>query len=377
MLQIDHVYEFFNITLFNNITVHTLPNGVLPLTNKATLSSDDIHVFNLNNSHFKIFLWDQEPVIPSFYPKYLERFNQWCVDSSSVSAFVVSEKSEEVDTIGLPILYYFFHGFAALDWYRGHRVLNYNKLVVKTYQYDFVSFNRIILNDRSYRIYFVSKLMELGLLDHGQVSFNVTDNSFDDWRDEVSDPYTKLSEYAKQHAENYLTTVDKLVIDQSNLPGYASADIPRNIDAFWHIVSETVFYYDKLHLTEKIFKPIVSKQPFMLLAAPGNLSYLRSYGFKTFDGIIDESYDKIIDNDERIDAVVKQIQWYCNLSSEEKQNVIERLTPIVEYNFHHFYGEFKHIITQELVANCKSLFKQIGYDDSTVAYNDIYHILTQ
>jgi hypothetical protein len=35
----------------------------------------------------------------------------------------------------------------------------------------------------------------------------------------------------------------------------------------------------------------------MLLAAPGNLAYLKSYGFKTFDSVIDESYDTIQDND--------------------------------------------------------------------------------
>ncbi len=54
----------------------------------------------------------------------------------------------------------------------------------------------------------------------------------------------------------------------------------------------------------------------MLLAAPGNLAYLKSYGFKTFDAVIDESYDLIQDDNERIDSVVAQMKWYCNLSQE-------------------------------------------------------------
>jgi hypothetical protein len=166
------------------------------------------------------------------------------------------------------------------------------------------------------------------------------------------------------------------VIDNTELPGSASADIPRGVDALWHIVSETVFYYDKLHLTEKIFKPIVSKQPFILLAAPGNLAYLKSYGFKTFDGIIDESYDLIQDNDTRIDVVAAELNRLCNMTPEEKQQVVEAIAPIVEYNFHHFYGEFKHIITRELLDNTKALFKEIGYDDSTIAYDDVYQVLT-
>jgi hypothetical protein len=306
-----------------------------------------------------------------------------------MNILATSEYSSTVDSYAVDNnfkkLYYFFHGFAALDWYRGYYALNYNKSIVKQYKNDFITFNRIINNDRSYRIYFVSQLKEQGLLDKGLVSFNVTDNLFDDWQDEVADPGTKLSEHARHHAETHLVNVNKLVIDNPTLHGSASADIPRTVDsitipntvdAFWHVVTETVFYYDKLHLTEKIFKPIVSKQPFMLLAAPGNLSYLRSYGFKTFDGIIDESYDTIQDPDQRTEAVVDQLAWYCNLSDTEKQDVIRAAEPIIEYNFHHFYGEFQQIIVKELLDNTKALFQEIGYNDGHINYHNIQHVLT-
>jgi hypothetical protein len=178
------------------------------------------------------------------------------------------------------------------------------------------------------------------------------------------------------------------VIDHSEIHGSASANIPRsvdrinnnndslNVDSFWHIVTETVFYYDKLHLTEKIFKPIVSKQPFMLLAAPGNLAYLKSYGFKTFDSIIDETYDTIQDNDRRTEAVVEQLHWYCNLTPGEKTDVIKQLEPIIQHNFNHFYGEFRHIIASELLNNTKTVFQDLGYDDRHINYANIYHVLT-
>ena len=114
----------------------------------------------------------------------------------------------------------------------------------------------------------------------------------------------------------------------------------------------------------------------MLLAAPGNLRYLQDYGFMTFDSVIDESYDDIQDNDARIDAVVKQLAAYCSLSPRDKLDFIRAIEPIIEHNFHHFYGEFRHIITQELLDNTKTLFKDIGYDDGHINYNDIYHVLT-
>jgi hypothetical protein len=427
MLQIDHIYEFLYQELFKDFDLYTLKNGVV---NTTQVSYEDITLFTQGlETTKKIFFYDQEPFIPEFANKYIDMFDwqskytleehkainennmlppgvgsltpqalEFLLANPSalfkLPILVTSEFSKEVDDCvkinNFHSLYYFFHGFAALDWYRGYYTLNYNKLIVKPYNYDFISFNRIITNDRSYRIYFVSLLKEAGLLDKGLVSFGVTDDLFDDWRDEVADPNTKLSQHARQHSEQHLTDISKLIIDSPQLPGSASANIPRtinswmdvsinthkNVDAFWHVVTETVFYYDKLHLTEKIFKPIVSKQPFMLLAAPGNLAYLKSYGFKTFDGIIDESYDTIQDNDLRIEVVVKQLHWYCNLTPDEKIDIIQQLEPIIDYNFHHFYGEFRHIITRELLDNTKTLFQSIGYNDSHINYDGIHHVLT-
>lgn len=414
MLQIDHVYEFLYQELFKDFDFYCLPSGVIKTNN---IDITDVCVFTPGiTTTKKIFFYDQEPFVDVLSTPYMDMFtwvNNYSVDelvhkntNNDLPYNISPDSQSETQTLlsgpidciykqgilvtgehsqtvadclanyNLKSLYYFFHGFAALDWYRGHYALNYSKSVIREYTYDFVSYNRIINYDRSYRIYWVSKLTELGLLDQGQVSFNVTDNMFDDWHDEVASADTKLSSHACRHIKQHLTDVSKLVIDHAELPGSASADIPRTVDALWHIVTETVFYYNKLHLTEKIFKPIASKQPFMLIAAPGNLAYLKSYGFKTFDCVIDESYDTILDNDLRIDAVAQELKRLCNMTSKEKQTVLEAIMPIVEYNFHHFYGEFRHIITRELLDNTKALFKEIGYNDQAISYDDVYRVLT-
>jgi hypothetical protein len=384
MLQIDHVYEFFYKTIFkDNFSVISLPGGV---TKSGNITGIDVHVFTPRNDvEENIFFYDQEPLIPVISTPYIDLFT-----AGNGRILVTSEHSSFVNLLKFKKIYYFFHGFAALDWYRGYHALNFSESVIKSYNKDFISYNRIIGNDRSYRIYFISKLAEAGLLPQGIVSFNVADDMKVSWQDEVNDINTKLSTNAKKHINNHLINIDRLIVDSDKIHGSASADILRNIDrwiapdsvnpppevsGFWHVVTETVFYYDKLHLTEKIFKPIVMKQPFMLLAAPGNLAYLKSYGFKTFEGIIDESYDLIQDPDARIDAVVKQLVWYCTLSAEEKQQVIEAIAPIVEYNFQHFYTTFKHIISRELITNCQELFETIGYNDSDINYEDVFKTL--
>ena len=377
MLQIEHIYEFFYENVFKDCVVVFALGGVYPrqwkflskdvkyyinhkLAQKLKNIEEDIKKGYYKESLFKnktIMFHDQEPVHQNIVLPYIDQLSA----NPHQVTIVTSEKSkdsEEWPRKNVHTLYYFFHGFAALDWFRGYYALNYNQPVAKDYQYDFITFNRIVTGDRAYRKTFVDKLKENNLTEQGLISYGVIDEEEDNG--------------------------DRLVVDHNQVPASASADLVRTISAdgcddysaFWHIVTETVFYYDKLHLTEKIFKPIVSKQPFMLLAAPGNLAYLKSYGFKTFDSVIDESYDTIKDDNERINAVVAQMKWYCNLSPEEKSRVIERLTPVVEHNFQHFYGEFKEIITDELLTNTKTLFNTLDYDDSSVDYATVRKLLT-
>jgi len=401
MLQIDHIYEFLHNSVFKDFELHAFDKGV------PTESS--YIIFNKTVSPRKILFYDQEPILDKLSEPYLDYFNIPYTDIATNRkqypelynnilegnelddyiawytkfvkkpfVLVTSEKSiiqkQMSEKYGFENLYYFYHGFAALDWFRGYQALNHDKEIVREYDKDFITYNRLIKEDRSYRIYLVSLLKEYDLLDKGFVSFGVTD-AISDWRDEVSDPKTRLSEQQKDSIERNLTDITRLTIDNASVLGSASADIPREQDAFWHVVTETVFYHSKMHLTEKIFKPIVNKQPFMLLAAPDNLAYLKSYGFKTFDSVIDEDYDICQDNQERINKVVSQLHWYANLSPSDKTDVQEHLKPIIEHNFNHFYGEFRHIIAKELITNTKSLFNDINYT-SQVDWQSIHQLLT-
>ena len=401
MLQIDHIYEFLHNSVFKDFELHAFEKGV------PTESS--YIIFNKTVSPRKILFYDQEPILDKLSDPYLDYFNIPYTDIAKNRkqypelynnilegnelddyiawytkfvkkpfVLVTSEKSiiqkQMSEKYGFENLYYFYHGFAALDWFRGYQALNHDKEIVREYDKDFITYNRLIKEDRSYRIYLVSLLKEYDLLDKGFVSFGVTD-AISDWRDEVSDPKTRLSEQQKDSIERNLTDITRLTIDNASVLGSASADIPREQDAFWHVVTETVFYHSKMHLTEKIFKPIVNKQPFMLLAAPDNLAYLKSYGFKTFDSVIDEDYDICQDNQERINKVVSQLHWYANLSPSDKTDVQEHLKPIIEHNFNHFYGEFRHIIAKELITNTKSLFNDINYT-SQVNWQSIHQLLT-
>jgi hypothetical protein len=149
-----------------------------------------------------------------------------------------------------------------------------------------------------------------------------------------------------------------LYIDTQNPVGSLSTSInvPESQRAFVQVVTETVYFAEKLHLTEKVFKPIVCKQPFLLLAARGNLAYFRDYGFKTFGEFWDESYDDISDPGQRVQAVVDIIDGLSKIPRDELIDMKKSMIPILEHNFNHFYYEFKDIISREFEDNIKAAF---------------------
>jgi hypothetical protein len=148
-----------------------------------------------------------------------------------------------------------------------------------------------------------------------------------------------------------------------NLPiandSFTIGPIPQSIESFLHVVTETCFWEEKQHLTEKIFKPIVLKQPFVLLGCANNLSYLKEYGFKTFDRWWDESYDKCLDPIERINMVIQIIEDICKLTNHELENLLIEMEEVLEYNYNRFYSkEFIQDIWNELETNLQFAISQ-------------------
>lgn len=246
--------------------------------------------------------------------------------------------------------YYFFHGFAALNWYRDGQYLSQDINWTKPY----ITLNRLHTNDRSYRLNLVARLARAQLLEHGHVSLHLGHTEYGTWKQELSNPATQLS---PQACELIMQNLDQpMILDRDNTTGSLSADFGNQEfelwkSGLWHIVTETVFYHDKLHLTEKIFKPIVAQRPFMLAAAPGNLAYLKSYGFQTFDRWIDESYDNILDPDQRLQAIVDQTNRLCAMSNTELRQMHQEMQPVLQHNFDHLWTTFRQRIVNELVDN--------------------------
>lgn len=238
---------------------------------------------------------------------------------------------------------YFFHIFAAHDWFRGHQMLPGIQLPhERTLEKTYISFNRLTSNRRIYRSLLVNELYKNNLLDHGYVSYShhcPDDGAFDDNLRKGVPEYEFDPAYIEDAIAN-IKQIPELRID------FAGKDIPNQsmllspmaelMKSFLFLVTETCFFQNKTHLTEKIFKPIVLRMPFVLAGCAHNLAYLRSYGFQTFGDYWDESYDTIEDPVLRIEAITQVIKTVSELSTQQQMSMLLDMQPVLEHNYQLF-----------------------------------------
>lgn len=118
----------------------------------------------------------------------------------------------------------------------------------------------------------------------------------------------------------------------------------------YSIVAETNFDNHYNFYTEKIVKPIMCKRLFVAIAGQHYLKNLRNFGFRTFDGIIDESYDAEPDHQLRWDMAMKQVAWLCE---QDPVVIFDQINDIVKHNHqlmfnHNWYEEFSTSLDQEI-----------------------------
>jgi len=110
--------------------------------------------------------------------------------------------------------------------------------------------------------------------------------------------------------------------------------IPLQIyaDTDWCIVAETNYQTEFAFFTEKTAKPILAKKPFIMVGNPHSLQTLHRLGFKTFDSVIDESYDNSFDLEKRVGMAMQQVDRLANMTDADRASLNEKIIPILEHN---------------------------------------------
>lgn len=104
------------------------------------------------------------------------------------------------------------------------------------------------------------------------------------------------------------------------------------IDTYFSVVTETVFDYPYSFRTEKIWKPIAMAHPWIAVSNAGYYRDMRNIGFKTFNGLIDESFDQIEDSQTRIERIAQIVKDLC---SQDLDSFLAVAQDICKYNQQH------------------------------------------
>lgn len=215
----------------------------------------------------------------------------------------------------------------------------------------FLNFNRV---PRPHRKMIASKLKGANLLDQGYMSFELAYNV------ETSQEMFKQffpfdddnQEYLMDHVNfRHLCQEDlPMVLNRSehrdNPVSLVADDVKYYANSYFSIVNETLFYlndpmnmapqFDATFLSEKAWKPLLMRHPFVIAARPGALDMLRGLGYRTFHPFINENYDGTVDDHTRMILLWKEIERLINLSDDKWIELQENIAPILEHNFNHF-----------------------------------------
>jgi hypothetical protein len=360
MIRIDEIYNntFWpwirkNIPGFRILACD--PFGRSDPDSVITYGRDDAH------EHNYIFFFDQEPIHLNIHMATFDRVRKYTHDIThrrypklrGFGAICTSEKnSDNVDLLcskyNWKNYYYFFHGWAALDWYRGYdRTFlippTKDRKITKT----FIAPNRIVAGERQHRLEMLYHIFKNRMLDNHISCPAVCPAENISIYDAIKPLVSKYSDIESVFAQQQLPINFAGETDHPMHSCWLSL-FNESAESLLYLVTETVYTGRRHHLTEKTFKPIALGMPFVIVGTRGSLEYLRSYGFRTFEGIWDESYD--LEQDEvRIKRIASLLRSIDELPVEAKQDLFDQAQEVIKHNWNHFYnGGFEAVLWKEL-----------------------------
>jgi len=225
----------------------------------------------------------------------------------------------------------------------------------KHYNKKFLSFNRHMLtHGRLHRGSLIALLCAMNLLDKGFISatMSATGETWHNILDELKVHHSDNAELINliQTSEQKILNIGELTLDMDRILSEKrnNASLWPSISDFYansyfSVVTETNCFAKGIMLgdlsppgrvlSEKTFKTIALKHPFIVVARANTLSALKEIGYRTFSSWIDESYDNELNESARMLMIVKEIKKLCELSPDQLVHFLNDAKEICEYNF--------------------------------------------
>lgn len=256
----------------------------------------------------------------------------------------------------------------------------------------FICFNR---NIKHHRLFVTTETIRRGLLDKSYFSMYLNSTTEDDgmigMRSQI-EHYQDWSRYLPKLGESSVKTMNdnahlfplRLSLQQNlGEPHGVRTDLNLFNDSYFSVITESKFFHDSgdidemkdqlsldcFFFTEKTYKFIAARMPFVFVGFKDSLKILRDIGYKTFSPYINESYDSIENDEERLVAIMDEVERLSNLSDDEWHQLEQNLLPIVNHNFNVLNGNMKTVAMiglGKLGQDCAEVMAQhysvVGYD---------------
>jgi hypothetical protein len=223
---------------------------------------------------------------------------------------------------------------------RSSNIFSKQEDIVVDKKYPFMCINA---KDAPHRRYILGTLIKNNLLDLGVVSYQCTTG-----RCQVADDFNihrGFSASQLSYIQSLFDLTDSYLpikIDNSDIANGLPRDLFSN--SYLGIVNEThvvniPFGFNTSFVTEKTFNAIANNQMFIVVGQTGSLDLLHSLGYKTFDNIIDESYDTIVHNGDRLEFVAKEIVRFVSRPIEAIREDYIKVIDRIEHNKKLLYSQ--------------------------------------
>ena len=196
-------------------------------------------------------------------------------------------------------------------------------------------FTALARTHKWWRAIALTDLRTQGLLDNSYWSYceTATDTNVEDCPIEVD--YLKLKEQTLAFVAQAPFISDELTQDERN--DHSLNSEPKYfMGSYCNIVLESQFDYDQsggILLSEKTFKPIKHGQMFFVAGGQGSLQVLRDMGYRTFDRVLDNRYDREPNNTMRW---IKLSEAIVQAHAQGLSKLFEQCREDIEYNQHLF-----------------------------------------
>jgi hypothetical protein len=192
-------------------------------------------------------------------------------------------------------------------------------------------FDALLGARRPHRDFAMLSFQQLGLLDQSIVTYRdfFQGAQFDHHNEQITKKFNGIEliwPYVSENLDPSWEVSDQLTYSISPF-------VPWKIyqNSWYSVVCETNGVGRTFFMSEKTTKPLFARRLFLMFSTPNFLTNLKKLGFETFDTVVDESYDQVLEPITRFSMVKEQLK---QLSLENPQSVYKKINPILEHNYH-------------------------------------------